>query len=205
MAKKIAEHDAVVKEAERQHQLKVQMLQNEVDMRECNINQIQKSLHTKEQDCTLLDTQLVTARDTINDLDSEMEMKAAENNRLREQLAEMEAVMSDLYRSRKGKGTLQIEIESLKSDNDYLLALLRDTCEYADCEDFDILKSAKTKALTGSRGFIQAQTANRRARCGTPDPTSQAGQQRPAKKINNDWIPTQAVRALEEIRKKYNS
>ena len=124
MAKKIAEHDAVVKEAERQHQLKVQMLQNEVDVRECNINQIQKSLHTKEQDCTLLDTQLVTARDTINDLDSEMEMKAAENNRLREQLAEMEAVMSDLYRSRKGKGTLQIEIESLKSDNDYLLALL---------------------------------------------------------------------------------
>ena len=82
MAKKIAEHDAVVKEAERQHQLKVQMLQNEVDVRECNINQIQKSLHTKEQDCTLLDTQLVTARDTINDLDSEMEMKAAENNRL---------------------------------------------------------------------------------------------------------------------------
>ena len=104
-----------------------------------------------------------------------MDVKAEENNRLREQLADMEAVMSDLYRSRKGKGTLQIEIESLKSDNDYLIALLRDTCEYADCEDFEILKSAKTKSLNGSKGFIQAQNANKRARAGTPDPMSQAG------------------------------
>ena len=35
--------------------------------------------------------------------------------------------MKDLYKSRKGNGTLQIEMESLKSDNERLLALLKDT------------------------------------------------------------------------------
>lgn len=33
---------------------------------------------------------------------------------------------------------------------------------------------------------------------------SQAGS-RPAKKINNDWIPTQAVRALEKIKNDHHS
>lgn len=54
-------------------------------------------------------------------LNEEMNMKTDENNRLRKSVADLEAVMNDLYRSRKGKGTLQIELESLKSDNEYLL------------------------------------------------------------------------------------
>ena len=64
-----------------------------------------------------------------------MEMKSGENNRLRKQVADIEAAMQDLYKSRKGKGTLQIEMESLKSDNEHLLALLKETSEYADFED----------------------------------------------------------------------
>lgn len=38
-------------------------------------------------------------------MDKEMEMKAAENNKLRKTVAEMEQTLQDLYRSRKGKGT----------------------------------------------------------------------------------------------------
>lgn len=41
--------------------------------------------------------------------------------------------------------------------------------------------------------------ANKRARGGTPDPTGRA---RP--KLNNDWIPTQAVSAITHIQQKYN-
>jgi len=46
-----------------------------------------------------------------------MELKSGENNRLRKQVADIEVAMQDLYRSRKGHGTLQIEMESIKSDN----------------------------------------------------------------------------------------
>lgn len=71
-----------------------------------------------------------------------MELKSGENNRLRKQVADIEVAMQDLYRSRKGHGTLQIEMESLKSDNEHLIQLLKDTSEYADCTDSQILKSA---------------------------------------------------------------
>ena len=80
--------------------------------------------------------------------------------------------------------------------------MLRDTCEYADCEDNEILKSAKTKTLHGTKGYMTAQVANKRARGGTPEPTSGTG--RPRQKLNNDWIPTQAVSALCAIQQKHN-
>ena len=91
--------------------------------------------------------------------------------------------MKDLYKSRKGNGTLQIEMESLKSDNERLLALLKDTCEYADCEDADILKSAATKTLKGANGLIDTFSANKRARGVSAD-----GVGKRVKKVDNDWI-----------------
>ena len=43
--------------------------------------------------------------------------------------------MQDLYVSRKGNGSLQIELDSLKLDNERLLALLKETAEYGDMDD----------------------------------------------------------------------
>lgn len=63
--------------------------------------------------------------------------------------------MKDLYKSRKGPGTMQIEIESLKSDNERLLSLLKSTTEYADMEDNEILKSAATKTMKGATGIAE--------------------------------------------------
>ena len=87
------------------------------------------------------------------DLDEEIELKASENNRLRKACADMEQAMKDLYRSRKGQGSLQIEMESLKSDNEHLLQLLKETCEYADCSDNEILKSVTTMRANGHKGL----------------------------------------------------
>ena len=43
--------------------------------------------------------------------------------------------MQDLYCSRKGNGSLQIELDSLKADNEKLLELLKETTEYADLDE----------------------------------------------------------------------
>jgi len=99
------------------------------------INRIKKILEQKDNDCSLVTTERNMLQDRVKDLEEEMEMKSGENNRLRRQVTDMDSAMKDLYKSRKGNGTLQIEMESLKSDNERLLALLKDTCEYADCED----------------------------------------------------------------------
>ena len=69
------------------------------------------------------------------DMEEELEMKSGENNRLRKQCADLEKAIQDLYVSRKGKGSLQMELDSLKTDNERLLALLKDTTEYGDMDD----------------------------------------------------------------------
>jgi hypothetical protein len=74
-------------------------------------------LATKETDLTLVNSKLSMLDDRCLDLEDEMELKSGENNRLRKQVADIDVAMQDLYRSRKGHGTLQIEMESLKSDN----------------------------------------------------------------------------------------
>jgi len=84
---------------------------------------------------------------------------------------------------------------SLKSDNERLLALLKDTCEYADCEDSQILKSAATKTLKGANGLVDAFSANKRARGASADVVGKR-----VKKVDNDWIPTEAVRVILKIK-----
>ena len=68
-------------------------------------------------------------------MEEELEMKAGENNRLRKQCCDLEKAMQDLFCSRKGNGSLQIELDSLKQDNERLLALLKETAEYGDMDD----------------------------------------------------------------------
>ena len=116
------------------------------------INRVKKILEQKDQDCILLTTSLQIAEDALADVEKELELKSGENNRLRGQVADCEVALNDLYKGRKGAGSLAMEMESLKNDNERLIALLKETCEYADIEDYQILKSAATKTLQGVKG-----------------------------------------------------
>lgn len=98
-----------------------------------------------------------------------------------------------MYRSRKGNGSLKIELDSLKADNDRLLQLLKDTSEYADLTDAEVIKAAATLNQQGTGGFGQI------SRAGNPGP-----KQSTKPKMNNDWIPTEAVRSISGIKDKYN-
>jgi hypothetical protein len=76
-----------------------------------------------------------------------------------------------LYKSRKGKGQFEIELEMLRADNEHLIALLKDTVDYADVEDDSIFKSSKTKTMRGSKGIQDTFVANKKARTNSADPT----------------------------------
>jgi hypothetical protein len=105
----------------------------------------------------------------------------------------LERTTQDLYRSRKGPGSDKIELDSLKSDNDKLLQLLKDTSEYADLSDAEIIKAAATLNQQGTKGLGDL------ARAGNPGPKTSS-----KPKMNNDWIPTEAVRAIVAMKEKYN-
>jgi len=69
----------------------------------------------------------------------------------------MEKTVQDLYVSRKGEGSFVVEMEKLKADNERLIMLLRETNEYHDMTEADILKKAagngkRAKSSDGTRG-----------------------------------------------------
>ena len=136
-------------------------------------------------------------KERLSDIEDELEMKSGENNRLRKQVADLEAAMQDLYCSRKGNGSLQIELDSLKADNERLLELLKETCEYADWDDSAIVKHAQNKMIKGMTSSVSQKSTKSK---GSVDGKSAANK---AKK-DNDWIPTQAVRAILQIRDQFD-
>lgn len=87
--------------------------------------------------------QLQQSAERMADIEEELEMKSGENNRLRNQVADLEKAVQDLYGSRKGQGSIQVELNNLRADNEKLMQLLRETSEYQDMDDVTILRKAK--------------------------------------------------------------
>jgi hypothetical protein len=85
----------------------------------------------------------------------------------------------------------------LKSDNEKLLSLLKSTAEYSDFEDQDILRSAALTTLKGFKGLQENFKSGSTTRGVSADSTIKV------KANNNDWIPTEAVRAILNIREKF--
>lgn len=59
----------------------------------------------------------------------------------------------------------------MKDDNERLLKLLKNTTEYADMEDSQILKSAVTHTMKGVKGLEDSLDANKRSRGFSADAT----------------------------------
>ena len=102
------------KEMNEKTKVQLMTLQNEFDIREMEINRIKKVVEERDREIAHLTTEKNMCEATLKDIDEELEMKSGENNRLRKQVADLEKAMQDLYCSRKGNGSLQIELDSLK-------------------------------------------------------------------------------------------
>lgn len=198
LSKQVAEAGARQSEAAEKWKLKLAQKEGEVDIREAEINRIKRLLEGRDNEVLHLNTQLSIAHDRIKDIEDELEMKSGENNRLRRQCADTEAAMQDLYKSRKGPGSLAIEIDSLKADNERLIALLRRTSEYSDFDDTQIVKAANTLTMKGVAGVEDTFAANKRTRGASADACKSKGGNK-----SNDWIPTEAVRAVLKIKDKF--
>ena len=124
-------------------------------------------------------------------MDEELELKSKENNRLRSQVADLEKTVQDLYGSRKGQGSIHVELNNMKADNERLIQLLRTTADYQDLEDTEIMRKAKylaeqsVGAICNRFGIVANKAAARRA----------------AKKDGdaNEWIPTEAVKKIKQL------
>ena len=117
------------KEMYEKSKFKVSTYQNEIDMREEEINRLKRQLAQRDEDIQMLTGRMATMSQRMKDIEEELELKSGENNRLRNSVADLEKAVQDLYVSRKGDGSYQVEIENLKADNERLITLLKSTTE----------------------------------------------------------------------------
>lgn len=130
----------------------------------------------------------------MHDYDEEIEMKSGENNRLRAQVADLEKAVQDLYGSRKGVGSIHVELNNMKADNEKLIGLLKDTSEYQDLSSTEIMKKAK---------YLSQQSIGSICKTFNIQP-NKAAARRAAQKDGdaNEWIPTEAVKKIRELQER---
>ena len=168
---------------------KVLEYQTEIDMREQDIQKLTKEAEQKDDDIKMYELRLKQMNERMLDIEEELELKSGENNRLRNQVADLEKSVMDLYGSRKGEGSIHVELNNMKADNEKLLQLLKSTSEYQDLNDVDIMKKAKYLGGQGVGGL-----------CDTFGIETNKAKSRKKKDADaNEWIPTEAVKKIKEI------
>lgn len=129
MGKKMDEFVASQKEMFEKSKFKVSAYQNEIDIREEEINRLKRQMDQRDEEVANLESRLQAMADRMRDIEDELELKSGENNRMRKQVADLERTVQDLYVSRKGEGSFQVELDALKADNERLIMLLKTTPE----------------------------------------------------------------------------
>jgi len=104
---------------------------------------LKKTNEQQADDIKMFELKQTQLNNQMQDIEEELELKSGENNRLRNQVADLERAVKDLYGSRKGEGSIQVELNNMKSDNEKLIQLLKTTSGYQDLETVDIIKKAK--------------------------------------------------------------
>jgi chromosome segregation ATPase len=144
----------------------------------------------------MYDLRLGQMNERMQDIEEELELKSGENNRLRNQVADLEKSVMDLYGSRKGEGSIHVELNNMKADCERLINLLKDTSDYQDLDDVEILRKAK---------YLSQQNVG--VICNTFGiETGKKGNVAKNKNLvdANEWIPTAAVKKIKEIQAQFD-
>ena len=91
---------------------------------------LKKQNEVQSDDIKMFELRLTQMNERTLDIEEELELKSGENNRLRSQVAELEKAVQDLYGSRKGEGSIHVELNNMKADNEKLIQLLKASSEY---------------------------------------------------------------------------
>lgn len=173
--------------------LKMEQFQNEIDIREQEIQRLTKDNEHKSDDIKMYELRLSQMNDRMQDIEEELELKSGENNRLRNQVADLEKSVMDLYGSRKGEGSIHVELNNMKADNEKLIMLLRETSEYQDLEDVEIMKRARYLSQQSIGNICSTFGIQGNKRLSKTKADADA----------NNWIPTDAVKKIKEIQSKF--
>ena len=148
-------------------------------------------MEQKNDDIKMYELRLGQMNERMQDIEEELELKSGENNRLRNQVADLEKSVMDLYGSRKGEGSIHVELNNMKADNEKLIQLLKETSDYQDLNDVEIMRKAKY--------LSQQSIGNICDTFGIETKVSKAKAKNKNMADANEWIPTEAVKKIKEL------
>ena len=83
MGKKMDEFVSSQKEMYEKSKFKVSSYQNEIDIREEEINRLKRLMGQRDEDNRIQQLKIDQMQERMNDIEEELELKSGENNRLR--------------------------------------------------------------------------------------------------------------------------
>ena len=91
---------------------------------------------------------------------------------------------------------MHVELNNLKADNEKLIQLLKQTADYQDISDTDIMRRAKSLSNQSIAQMCDQFGIE----------TNKVAARKKLKKNHdaNEWIPTEAVKKIQEIRTTYD-
>ena len=115
-------------------------------------------------------------------------------------MSDLEKAVEDLYGSRKGRGSIEVELNNMKADNEKLINLLKDTSEYQDL--------SSTVDVKNRFNYLSDQTINNICKSfGINTSVNKKSAAKAASKNGagaNEWIPTKAVEKIRAIQVKHD-
>ena len=195
---------------------KFELLNKELEEKETEMDKLNQQLKSKEDTIKNFTINNELTQKYSNTFKEELQQQKQLNKKQSDKISELEKQIDLLYTQRQSEGSLLLEMQHLKEDNNRLLQMLKSTNEF---KDFAYL----SETVPGGIRFVKGTTSKRKSATNTGANTSSI--QNPNTSIvstslstrktsipnsnkdilnNENWVPSEAYSFAVQFKNKYN-
>ena len=185
---------------------KFEILNKELEEKETEMDKLNQQLKSKDETIKNFTINNELTQKYSNTFKEELQQQKQLNKKQSDKISELEKQIDLLYSQRQNEGSLLLEIQHLKEDNNRLLQMLKSTNEF---KDFAYL----SETVPGGIRFIKGTAPKRKGATNTGVNTSLI--QNPNTSLTNNnsikdslnnenWVPSETYSFAVQFKNKYN-
>lgn len=180
---------------------KFESINKELEDKQKQLENLTQKLKSKDETIKNFTVNKEASQKNANEIKEELTNEKKLNQKQAEKISDLERKIDQLYLQKQSEGTMMLEIEHLKDDNQRLLQMLKSTDEF---KDFAYL----SETIPGGVRFIR-DTGNKRKAISAATNTKlkEKGYVPKSQEIlkdNQNWVPSEAYDFAVQFKKKYN-
>ena len=195
---------------------KFEILNKELEEKETEMDKLNQQLKSKDETIKNFTINNELTQKYSNTFKEELQQQKQLNKKQSDKISELEKQIDLLYTQRQSEGSLLLEIQHLKEDNNRLLQMLKSTNEF---KDFAYL----SETVPGGIRFIKGTAPKRKGATNTgintsstqnPNTSTSSSTNRKSSLTNNNsikdslnnenWVPSEAYSFAVQFKNKYN-